>query len=133
MAGSRPSDRHVSTASATLQDLAEGIRYTLLSHRMILMVILLASVYTFAAGAYTTLFPVFGKKMLALGPVVVVLAGLLDHALVADEPVGAAVEQQVLGPLRPVAREHRPADDNQEGQKPEDRDLPWPGDGPDER
>ena len=25
--------------------------------------------YTFGAGAFTTLFPVFGKKMLALGPV----------------------------------------------------------------
>jgi MFS transporter, DHA3 family, macrolide efflux protein len=66
---SRLSDPDVSTAATTLQDLAEGIRYTLLSHRMILIVILLASLYTFAAGAYTTLFPVFGKKMLALGPV----------------------------------------------------------------
>src|SRR5690348_11682527 len=66
---SRPADGDVSKAAATLQDLAEGIRYTLFSHRTILIVILLASVYTFAAGAYTTLFPVFGKKMLALGPV----------------------------------------------------------------
>jgi MFS transporter, DHA3 family, macrolide efflux protein len=66
---SRPADGHIGTAAATLQDLAEGIRYTLFSHRTILIVILLASVYTFAAGAYTTLFPVFGKKMLALGPV----------------------------------------------------------------
>ena len=29
----------------------------------------MASLYTFGAGAFTTLFPVFGKKMLALGPV----------------------------------------------------------------
>ena len=47
----------------------EGIRYSLFSQRTILMLILLASLYTFAAGAFTTLFPVFGKKMLALGPV----------------------------------------------------------------
>ena len=59
----------VSTAAATFQDLMEGIRYTLISQPTILMLILLASIYTFAAGAYTTLFPVFGKKMLALGPV----------------------------------------------------------------
>jgi DHA3 family macrolide efflux protein-like MFS transporter len=60
---------HVGTVAATFQDLKEGIRYTLISQPTILMLILLASVYTFAAGAYTTLFPVFGKKMLALGPV----------------------------------------------------------------
>ena len=47
----------------------EGIRYALISQRTILILILLASLYTFAAGAFTTLFPVFGKKMLALGPV----------------------------------------------------------------
>ena len=47
----------------------EGLRYALVSQRTIVVLILLASIYTFAAGAYTTLFPVFGKKMLALGPV----------------------------------------------------------------
>ena len=59
----------VGTAAATFQDLIDGIRYSLFSQRIILLLILLASIYTFAAGAYTTLFPVFGKKMLALGPV----------------------------------------------------------------
>jgi MFS family permease len=33
------------------------------------MLILMASVYTFGTGAFTTLFPVFGKRMLSLGPV----------------------------------------------------------------
>ncbi len=66
---SRPSHPQAGSVTATFQDLIEGVRYTLVSQRMILTVILLASVYTFAAGAYTTLFPVFGKKMLALGPV----------------------------------------------------------------
>jgi MFS family permease len=52
-----------------LRDLTEGVRYSLISHRTILILILMASVYTFGTGAFTTLFPVFGKKMLALGPV----------------------------------------------------------------
>ena len=66
---SQPADVHDGAVAATFQDLIEGIRYTLISQPIILMVIVLASVYTFAAGAYTTLFPVFAKKMLALGPV----------------------------------------------------------------
>jgi MFS family permease len=47
----------------------DGIRYSLFTQRSIVILIVLASMYTFAAGAYTTLFPVFGKKMLSLGPV----------------------------------------------------------------
>jgi MFS family permease len=66
---SRSLDPHVGTAWSTFEDLIEGIRYALVSQRTILMVIVLASIYTFAAGAYTTLFPVFGRKMLSLGPV----------------------------------------------------------------
>ena len=58
-----------SAVAATFQDLVEGMRYALISQRNILLLILLASLYTFGAGAYTTLFPVFGKTMLALGPV----------------------------------------------------------------
>jgi MFS family permease len=60
---------NVSPVAAAFQDLTEGIRYALISQRTILMLILMASIYTFGAGAFTTLFPVFGKKMLALGPV----------------------------------------------------------------
>lgn len=51
-----------------MRDLVEGMRYAF-GHRSILLIILLASLYTFAAGAFTTLFPVFGKKLLNLGPV----------------------------------------------------------------
>jgi DHA3 family macrolide efflux protein-like MFS transporter len=51
-----------------MRDLVEGMRYAL-GHRSILLIILMASLYTFAAGAFTTLFPVFGKKLLDLGPV----------------------------------------------------------------
>jgi MFS family permease len=62
---------HVQTGPvrATVQDLIDGLRYSLFTQRTIVILIILASMYTFAAGAYTTLFPVFGKKMLALGPV----------------------------------------------------------------
>lgn len=66
---STQSHLHSSPVAATLQDLTEGIRYVLRSQRTIMMMILMASLYTFGTGAYTTLFPVFGKKMLALGPV----------------------------------------------------------------
>ena len=60
---------HGNPFAATLQDLTEGIRYALISQRTILILILMASLYTFGSGAFTTLFPVFAKKMLALGPV----------------------------------------------------------------
>lgn len=53
---------------ALMRELIEGMRYAF-SHRSILLIILMASLYTFAAGAFTTLFPVFGKKLLDLGPV----------------------------------------------------------------
>jgi MFS transporter, DHA3 family, macrolide efflux protein len=63
------SHRQSSRVAATLRDLMEGIRYSLLSQPTILILILMASVYTFGTSAFTTLFPVFGKKLFALGPV----------------------------------------------------------------
>jgi MFS family permease len=58
-----------SRRTTAIEDLLEGIRYTLISRRTILLLIILASLYTFGSGAFTTLFPVFGKKLLSLGPV----------------------------------------------------------------
>ncbi len=49
--------------------LREGLRYAFLTHRTLLMLIVLASVYTFGSGAFTTLFPVFGRQLLGLGPI----------------------------------------------------------------
>lgn len=49
--------------------LLEGMRYALFAHRNLLTLIVLASIYTFGTGAFTTLFPVFGRHMLGLGPV----------------------------------------------------------------
>jgi hypothetical protein len=60
---------YCSPVAAMLRDLTEGIRYVLISQRSILILILMASLYTFGTGAFTTLFPVFGKQMLAVGPV----------------------------------------------------------------
>lgn len=62
--GSRPDNPF----KALMRDLVEGMRYVF-GHHSILLIILMASLYTFAAGAFTTLFPVFGKKLLDLGPV----------------------------------------------------------------
>lgn len=60
-----PSERRRATA---VEDLIEGIRYTLVSRRIIFILIILASLYTFGSGAFTTLFPVYGKNLLSLGP-----------------------------------------------------------------
>ena len=46
-AGWRPFIRH----------LVEGLRYAFLTHRTLLILIVLASVCTFGSGAFTTLFP----------------------------------------------------------------------------
>lgn len=47
----------------------EGFQYVLHRQRVILMLIGAASMYTFATSAFSTLFPVFGKKLLDLGPI----------------------------------------------------------------
>jgi MFS family permease len=53
----------------TLQDVKMGFRYVLFDQRMILLLIGAASMYTFASSAFSTLFPVFGQKLLDLGPI----------------------------------------------------------------
>ena len=53
----------------TLQDVRDGFRYVLFDQRMILLLIGAAATYTFSSSAFSTLFPVFGKKMLDLGPI----------------------------------------------------------------
>ena len=49
--------------------LLDGLRWAFLSHRTMLVLIILASVYTFGSGAFTTLFPVYSRHLLGLGPV----------------------------------------------------------------
>jgi MFS family permease len=52
-----------------LQDLIEGLRYSVVSQRVILLLTGTAALYTFGTSALTALFPVFARKMLGLGPV----------------------------------------------------------------
>ncbi|MGH7258881.1 MAG: MFS transporter [Nitrospiraceae bacterium] len=59
----------VNSLSSTLSDVMDGFRFVLVRQRMILMLIGAASMYTFATSAFSTLFPVFGKKLLDLGPI----------------------------------------------------------------
>ena len=58
-----------SPTAAAMRDLAAGIRFALVEQRLVLLLTATASLYTFGTGAFTTLFPVFGRKMLDLGPV----------------------------------------------------------------
>jgi len=55
--------------AGTFSDVLEGFHYVLHRQRVILMLIGAASMYTFATSAFSTLFPVFGKKLLDLGPI----------------------------------------------------------------
>jgi len=54
---------------STIRDLIEGIRFAFKEQRMMPPLILMAALYTFGASAFATLFPVFGRKMLDLGPI----------------------------------------------------------------
>ncbi|HET9962754.1 MAG TPA: MFS transporter [Nitrospiraceae bacterium] len=56
-------------AAGPLTEVIDGFRYVLGRQRIILLLIGAASMYTFATSAFSTLFPVFGKKLLDLGPV----------------------------------------------------------------
>jgi MFS family permease len=53
----------------TFQDVRDGFRYVLFDQRMVMLLIGAAASYTFSSSAFSTLFPVFGKKMLDLGPI----------------------------------------------------------------
>jgi DHA3 family macrolide efflux protein-like MFS transporter len=54
---------------SVLQDMLEGLRYVLTGQPAFIFLTATAAVYTFATSAFTTLFPVFGRKLLDLGPV----------------------------------------------------------------
>lgn len=52
-----------------LRELLDGVRFALFKQQRILLLILAASLYTFGISAFSTLFPVFAQKLLAIGPV----------------------------------------------------------------
>ncbi len=55
--------------AGTFRDVVAGFHYVFRRQRIILMLIGAASMYTFATSAFSTLFPVFGKRLLDLGPI----------------------------------------------------------------
>jgi MFS transporter, DHA3 family, macrolide efflux protein len=53
--------------SSPIKDLMEGLRFT--KQKILLLLIIIAALHSFGTAAFSTLFPVFGRKMLDLGPV----------------------------------------------------------------
>ncbi len=51
------------------RDVVDGLRYVLKGRQIIIFLTVTASLYTFATSAFTTLFPVFARNLLDLGPV----------------------------------------------------------------
>ena len=57
------------TGGSAWQDFVEGLAFVVAKQRIILLLILTAGCYGFGASALSTLFPVFARKLLSLGPV----------------------------------------------------------------
>jgi DHA3 family macrolide efflux protein-like MFS transporter len=57
------------TSGSALQDFSEGLVFVVIKQRVIVLLVVAAGCYGFGASALTTLFPVFAKKLLGLGPV----------------------------------------------------------------
>jgi len=53
--------------SSPIKDLVEGLRFA--KQQILLLLIVIAALHSFGTAAFSTLFPVFGRKMLDLGPV----------------------------------------------------------------
>jgi len=64
-----PSERQRTGDSSMFHDLQEGLTFVMVKERVIILLIVAAGFYAFGASALTTLFPVFTKKMLDLGPI----------------------------------------------------------------
>lgn len=58
-----------SPISSTWRDIVDGLHYVMKGRRIIVFLTITASLYTFATSAFTTLFPVFVRTLLDLGPV----------------------------------------------------------------
>ena len=58
-----------SPIASTWRDIVDGVRYVMTGRRIIIFLTITASLYTFATSAFTTLFPVFARTLLDLGPV----------------------------------------------------------------
>ncbi len=56
-------------ATSMVQDIVEGLRFSVQGQPTLVLLTGIAALYTFATSAFTTLFPVFGRRLLDLGPV----------------------------------------------------------------
>jgi MFS family permease len=65
----QPSEGPQRTGGSAFQDLIEGITFIAIKQRVIVLLVITAGCYGFGASALTTLFPVFARKLLGLGPV----------------------------------------------------------------
>jgi MFS family permease len=65
----QPSAGPKRTGGSVWHDLREGLAFVAIKQRVILLLVLTAGCYAFGASALTTLFPVFARKLLGLGPV----------------------------------------------------------------
>lgn len=63
----QPSSNQSRVFSSPLNDLVEGFRFA--KQQILLLLIVIAGLHSFGTAAFSTLFPVFGRKMLDLGPV----------------------------------------------------------------
>ena len=58
-----------SPMASAWHDIVDGLRFVMTGRRIIIFLTVTASLYTFATSAFTTLFPVFARTLLDLGPV----------------------------------------------------------------
>jgi MFS transporter, DHA3 family, macrolide efflux protein len=63
----RPLPGRPTMFSSPIQDLLDGLRFA--KQKILLLLIAIAALHSFGTAAFSTLFPVFGRKMLDLGPV----------------------------------------------------------------
>ena len=63
------SARSKRAGGSALQDLMEGLAFVAIKQRVILVLIVTAGCYAFGSSALTTLFPVFARKLLGVGPI----------------------------------------------------------------
>ena len=65
----QPSAGPKKTGGSAWQDFREGLAFVAIKQRVIVLLVVTAGCYAFGASALTTLFPVFARKLLGLGPV----------------------------------------------------------------
>jgi DHA3 family macrolide efflux protein-like MFS transporter len=65
----QPSAGPIRIGGSALQDFSDGLAFVVSKQRVIMVLVITAGCYVFGASALTTLFPVFARKLLGLGPV----------------------------------------------------------------